>query len=147
MASTINSLYMLTEMTGRRSNENRTVVIASFEMRARHFWVAAGSLVPGLLFLLIMMPLMGQWSIVWPVLFVGVAFLIAETRTRTGLKQRVYKEMLAKKKSRDGEFLLAGHPIDPRSTEFAAITQTAIPLKPPAGHDRAGFIDITKAAA
>ncbi|XKH58639.1 hypothetical protein LG293_16440 (plasmid) [Citricoccus nitrophenolicus] len=147
MASTINSLYMLTEMTGRRSNENRTVVIASFEMRARHFWVAAFSLVPGLLVLLLMLPAMGQWAIVWPLLFVVAAFLITETRTRTGLKQRVYKELAAKKVSRDGQFILAGHPIDPRSAEFGAITQTAIPLTPPASHGQATFIDITEATA
>lgn len=143
MATSINSLYMLTGMTGRRANENRTIVVATFEMKSRHFWIAAFALVPGLLMLLILMPAIGQWSILAPVIIVGLAFLATEARTRTGLKQRVYRDMVAKARSQEGKFLLCGHEVNPTSHVFGVVSQTAVPLQRPASADRDELITIT----
>lgn len=131
MASSINSLYMLTEMTGRRSNEGRTMVLSGFEMKNRHFWIAVFSVGPGLMLMLLLMPAIGQWSVLVPVLTGIVGFILAEARSRTGLKERLYKDLIAKSKANLGKFVLCGHPIEVHDYRFGRITRTAAPLTPP----------------
>lgn len=147
MGTTINSLYTLTDMTGRRANDNRTVVVATIEMKSRHMVIVICSVIPGMLVMLMTLPAMGQWALVFPVVFVGIGFLASEARTRTGLKQRIYKDMLAKSKAHLNEFVLSGHPIDPGGSEFGVIHQTAVPLKPGPQADKTAFIDISGRAA
>lgn len=147
MASTINSLYMLTEMTGRRSNEQRRVIIGTFEMRHRHFWVSVISLAPGLLLMLMLMPAIKEWAVLIPPVTLGLGFLFAEARSRTGLKQRYYKDLIAKAKSNINQFTLAGHPIEVSGAKFGAITATSVPLHPSPTAAGSDLIEVAQSPA
>ena len=92
MAS-INSLYLLTPMTGRTSGDDRTTVIGTVEMKWRTFWIVVFALIPGAILTGVFFPMINTWALLWMPIVVGAAFLLIERRSKEGLQLRTYQAM------------------------------------------------------
>lgn len=124
----INSLYLLTDMTGRASGSERTMIVATLEMKMRTFWIGLAAAVPGLILTALFYPLVGIWALTWLVLTEAAAFFLIEKRTADGLRLRTYQTLLDKKRSNKDTFYLCGQPVDVGSTEFGKIQQITAPV-------------------
>lgn len=128
MASSINSLYLLTHMTGKTSGANRTTVIGTVEMRLRTFWIGLGALVPGAILTACFYPVIGVYSFLLVPLAEFAAFYLIERRTREGLRLRTYQAMNDKRRAKDGVFYLCGQPLEVTETPFGTIQQISVPV-------------------
>lgn len=128
MAS-INSLYLLTPMTGRESSHGRTMVFATVEMKMRHFWIGVFAAAPGALLLLITWPLLGSLGVFWIVLTEAAAFFLIEKRSRDGLRLRTFQSLLDKSRSDVNVFQLCGQPVEVSDSAFGSITETTVAVK------------------
>jgi hypothetical protein len=126
--STINSLYLLTGMTGRSSGSERTMIIATVEMKFRSFWIALIALVPGGILTAMFYPLIDIWAVLWIAIVEGAAFFLIERRTADGLRLRTYEAMFDKKKSNLNNFYLCGQPIQVEGTPYGTIQQITAPV-------------------
>ena len=124
----INSLYLLTDMTGRASGSERTMIVATMEMKMRTFWIALAAAAPGLILTALFYPMIGIWAMVWLALTEGAAFFLIEKRTSDGLRLRTYQTLLDKKRSNKDTFYLCGQPVDVGSTQFGKIQQITAPV-------------------
>ena len=127
--SSINSLFLLTDYTGRTSNQGRTTVIGTVEMKLRTAIIGGIALVPAFLLMLIVMPFVGTWSILAVPAVLGLTFLLIEGRSKEGLRLRTYQTMRDKYRSHLNEFRLCGEPIDPSGAGFGYIRQMALPTE------------------
>lgn len=126
--STINSLYLLTGMTGRTSGSERTMIVATVEMKFRSFWIALIALVPGGILAASFYPLIDSWALLWIALTEGAAFFLIERRSADGLRLRTYQGMLDKKRSSLNVFYLCGQPIEVEGTPYGTIQQITAPV-------------------
>lgn len=134
MAS-INSLYLLTPMTGRESGAERTTVIGTVEMRLRTFWIGLFALGPGAILTMIFYPMLDVWALLWLIIIEVAAFWLFEKRQSDGLKLRTWQGLFDKKKSNLNTFFLCGQPISVSDSKFGQIRMTAAPVTPPAADD------------
>ena len=126
--ATINSLYLLTPMTGRTSSADRTTVIGTVEMKWRTFWIAVLAMVPGGILAAIFFPMLQSWALLWIPLVEGAAFLLIERRSREGLRLRTYQAMFDKKRSNINTFHLCGQPVHVGGEGFGTIRQITVPV-------------------
>lgn len=126
--STINSLYLLTGMTGRTSGSERTMIVATVEMKFRSFWIALIALVPGFILMMMFFPLIDSWSMLWVAIVEFAAFFLIERRTTDGLRLRTYQAMFDKKRSNLNVFYLCGQPIEVQGTPYGTIQQITAPV-------------------
>lgn len=126
--ATINSLYLLTPMTGRTSGADRTTVIGTVEMKWRTFWIAVFAMVPAGILTALFFPMLQSWALLWIPLIEGGAFLLIERRSKEGLKLRTYQAMFDKKRSAVNTFYLCGMPVDVTGETFGTIRQITVPV-------------------
>jgi hypothetical protein len=126
--STINSLDLMTGMTGRTSGSERTMIVATVEMKFRSFWIALIALVPGGILMAMFFPLINTWSVLWVVAVEIAAFFLIERRTAEGLRLRTYQAIVDKKKSNLNVFYLCGQPIEVEGTQYGTIQQITAPV-------------------
>lgn len=104
-------IYSLTELTGERRNENRRTVILTVEVKRRTFLVSAFAFaasfpVTGLLFVVA-----GVYALFFPILAIGVALWLWDSRQRNGLKLLNYQAIIDSRKAKNGVLYAAGAPI------------------------------------
>ncbi|ACL42373.1 hypothetical protein Achl_4422 (plasmid) [Pseudarthrobacter chlorophenolicus A6] len=126
--ATINSLYLLTPMTGRTSGADRTTVIGTVEMKWRTFWIAVIAMVPAGILTAFFFPMLQSWAMLWIPLVEGAAFLLIERRSKDGLRLRTYQAMFDKKRSAVNTFYLCGMPVDVTGETFGTIRQITVPV-------------------
>lgn len=124
----INSLYLLTPMTGRTSSADRTTVIGTVEMKWRTFWIAVFAMVPAGVLSALFAPMLGSWALLWIPLVEGAAFLLIEGRSKEGLKLRTYQTLFDKKRSSVNTFFLCGRPVDVSGDSFGTVRQITVPV-------------------
>lgn len=124
----INSLYLLTPMTGRTSGADRTTVIGTVEMRLRTFWIAVIAMVPAGLLTAIFSPMLGSFAFLWIPVIQAAAFFLIERRTKDGLQLRTYQALRDKKRSSVNTFYLCGQPVDVTGETFGTIRQITVPV-------------------
>lgn len=105
------------------------MVVATFEMKMRHFWIGIFAAVPGFLLLLITMPLMGSLSIIWLIIVEAAVFFLIERRSRSGLKLRTFQALIDRSRSDVGVFQLCGRPVEVSDSAFGSITEMTVPVK------------------
>lgn len=131
----MNSLYSLTEMTGRRAGSNRTRVVGTVEMKNRTFWVLAISLLPGMAVAAVFAPVLREWSLVLVPAVMAVAAVLFNRRQRDGLQ--LYTFMALRDKYGRGEQdklyqLVQGHrPLDISQPRLEAVVSSSAAV--PAG--------------
>lgn len=124
----INSLYLLTPMTGRTSGSDRTTVIGTVEMKWRTFWIGVFAMVPGGILTAVFFPMLNTWALLWFPIVVGAAFMLIERRSKEGLQLRTYQAMFDKKRSNVNTFYLCGQPVDVSGERFGTIRQVTVPV-------------------
>lgn len=124
----INSLYLLTPMTGRTAGSDRTMIIMTVEMKWRSFWIALAAFIPGLILTVIFTPMLGAWALLWLAGIEAAAFYLIERRSKDGLRLRTYQSMFDKKRSNLNVFYLCGSPIEITGTQFGTIQQVTAPV-------------------
>lgn len=106
------SVYSLTDLTGRRKNAGRTMIISGIEVGRRALIVTSVSFVASLLPMLLLFPLLGALTFVTvPPLFIIIGFVFFETRTRKGLQVRRYELFIDKRKADPGTFFVCFKPV------------------------------------
>lgn len=126
--ATINSLYLLTPMTGRTSGADRTTVIGTVEMKWRTFWIAVFAMAPAGILAALFAPMIGVFSFLWIPIVEAAAFFLIERRSKDGLQLRTYQAMFDKKRSNVNTFYLCGQPVDVSGEQFGTIRQISVPV-------------------
>lgn len=107
------SMYTLTELTGRRRNQDRTIVIATVEASKRT-WVAGilGAVAGGIITMPLVLLTAGAPILGGAAGAVAAIFLFTK-RSSTGLKQEYYKQFRdrAKAKRRLGVLTMCNEPV------------------------------------
>ncbi|MET4144035.1 hypothetical protein [Arthrobacter sp. UYCo732] len=134
--ATINSLYLLTPMTGRTSGADRTTVIGTVEMKWRTFWIAVFAMVPAGVLTAIFFPMLGSYAMLWIPIVQAAAFVLIERRSKDGLQLRTYQAMFDKKRSAVNTFYLCGQPVDVSGETFGTIRQITVPVYRDEGDSR-----------
>lgn len=108
-------VYSLTELTGRRRNENRRMVVMTVEIKRRTFLVSLLAVLASVPVAGIIAIFAGVWAIVVPAIAVGVALWLWDSRQRKGLKLLNYQRILDQRRARNGVLYAAGQVI-PKAT-------------------------------
>ena len=123
-------VYSLTDLTGRRKNADRTMVVATVEVNRFTFLVVLMSLVPAIPLTAVVALLLGPfvyYAAAVPLLcvFAGLAFV--DTKTKKGLQLRRYEAMWDKRKAKDSAttVYVCSEPL--KRTELVTLIQTVVP--------------------
>lgn len=112
------SLFSLTELTGRKSKDERTMVVQGFEMPRRYGIIAFVAFLPSLFAGISVFPFFGGvGALVVFMIAMLAAFLIIEARSRRGLKLRMYQTVFDKGQNYlrklNGNVIRCGRVVDP----------------------------------
>lgn len=123
-------MYSLTEMTGRRKNVDRTIVIATVEVKRFTFIVTLGSIVASLPVAAVVALLLGPYAafaFILPVVFVFAGLFLVDQRSRKGLQLRRYEAMWDSRqaKSSRGTVYVCSQPL--QRAEVRTLIQSVIP--------------------
>jgi hypothetical protein len=125
------SVYSLTDLTGRRKNAGRTMIISGIEIGRRTLIVTSVSFVASLLPMLLLFPLLGALTFVTvPPVFIIVGFVFFEARTRKGLQLRRYEAFLDKRKVDPNIFFVCFQPVS-AGLGFGRIVNSAETVRRP----------------
>lgn len=123
------SVFVLTNLTGRRASGERRVIIQTFDVPWRGVLVAMAAFLPGLVVTFMFWPLLGNVAIMWvPVVEIG-AFWLVEGRRRSGLHLRNYQAILDRKRSTEGKFFMCGAVIDPGIAQRGTVRLNTVAVK------------------
>lgn len=124
----MNNLYMLTGLTGKTSQADRTAVVGTVEMQRRHMVIVAIGVISGLLPQLILFPLIGTWGLLLIPVVVVTLFAVFEARRREGLRLRHWEHLKDRASATaEGRLFLCGAPIESLST-FRRLVPSSRPL-------------------
>lgn len=104
-------VYSLTELTGRNRNENRRMVVMTFELKRRTFLISIASFAASLPLTALAGFLLGVWALMVPVAFIGLGLWLWDSRQRKGLKLLNYQAIVDVRKSQNGVLYAAGQPV------------------------------------
>jgi hypothetical protein len=125
------SVYSLTDLTGRRKNDGRTMIISGVEIGRRTLIVASVSFLASLFPMLIAWPLLGALSLVTvPPAFIAAGFIFFEARSRKGLKVRRYQAFLDQRKVDPDTFFVCFQPVSDGLGFTRIVTSTEPAYRP-----------------
>ncbi|AUG29564.1 MULTISPECIES: hypothetical protein [Microbacterium] len=104
-------VYSLTDLTGRNRNENRRMVVATFEVKRRTFLISVLSVVASMPITTIVGFLFGVYALAVPVVFVVGGIWLWDSRQRKGLKLLNYQAIVDGRKASNGVLYAAGQPV------------------------------------
>lgn len=89
----MNSLYSLTNMTGKKASADRTRVVGTVEMKARTYWVVMGSLLPAMAVAGIFAPVIKEYALMVVPVVIALALVLFNRRQRDGLQLYTYSAL------------------------------------------------------
>lgn len=104
-------VYSLTDLTGRNRNENRRMVVMTFEVKRRTFLISIISFVASVPLTAIVGIVFGVYALGVPVVFVIAGLWLWDSRQRKGLKLLNYQAIVDVRRSRNGVLYAAGQPV------------------------------------
>ncbi|MBN9214136.1 MAG: hypothetical protein J0J04_04845 [Microbacterium sp.] len=104
-------VYSLTELTGRNRNENRRMVVMTFEVKRRTFMVSIISFAASLPLTGVAGFMFGVWALIVPVIFIIGGLWLWDSRQRKGLKLLNYQAIVDGRKAQNGVLYAAGQPV------------------------------------
>ena len=124
-------VYSLTDLTGRKRNENRRMVVMTFEVKRRTFLVSAISVAASLPVTGLVGIVLGVWALIIPVIAVIAGLWMWDSRQRKGLKLLNYQAIVDVRKASNGVLYAAGQPVpEPRiimhQRQFVPITRVDV---------------------
>lgn len=112
----MNSLYMLTDMTGVSSQEDRTAVFMRWEVRRKSMVLVFVGVILGLLPQLLLFSVMGGWGLLLVPIMIGIVFFVFEARQRTGLQLKQWEAIKDRLNDvHQGKIMLCGEPLESTS--------------------------------
>jgi hypothetical protein len=124
-------MYNLTSLTGRDRNAGRTVIVNGFEFGRRALLVFGVAFAVALIPTIILSSMFGAVAMVLtPAVIITAAFVLVESRTRGGLKVRLYQSILDKKRAKTDEFYICWRPVS-ESLGQARIVSSSAPVASP----------------
>lgn len=101
-------IFTLTDLTGKEAQTGRTTVMWGTEVPRRYVYLAVAGFFPGIIAMAITAPFLGVYAF-GAFAFVIVSIIVmVEWRSRTGLKQRLYKTVYDSVTAIENEFILCG---------------------------------------
>lgn len=134
-ADTYPAVYVLTDLTGRKAQADRTVTAWGMDFYRRHLLIVGLSVVPAMMLTLVLMPWLGPSSAFVGLASIIVIFVLVEWRSRNGLKQRLYRTVYDSMTAVENEFILCGRRISIanyspgliyRSSELTPVSQRLV---------------------
>jgi len=122
-------VFIMTELTGVKSNDDRPVIFSGFEIQYRHFWIAAIAFVPSVLVVMIFWGLFGTYSILALPIIEGAAFFLFERRSREGLELRTWKAMRDKRRGKVSSLFMCGEPITILQDGTQNLSVSSLPVR------------------
>lgn len=129
-------VYSLTQLTGRRRDENRRMVVATFEVRRHTFLVSLAGAAISLPITGILSLIFGLYALITPVVVIGLCLWLWDVRQTRGLKLRNYQAILDTRRARNGVLYAAGRPV-PKPV-LVMHQRQFLPAPPPQTADIAG---------
>lgn len=129
----MNHLYMLTRMTGKRSKEDRTSVIGTFEVKMRGFWVGMLGFLLGVCLAGLFVSTIGPVGlfIFAPITTLG-SLLLFNTRQRGGMglyHWRAMKNAYVSRASGNRHQMMFHHqPLQVNPTEVKLLSASSVPV-------------------
>lgn len=112
----MNSLYMLTDMTGAKSQEDRTAVFMRWEVRRKSMVLTFAGIILGLIPQLFLFIVVGGWGLLLVPIMIALVFFIFEARQRTGLQLRQWEVIRDRLNDvHQGKIILCGLPLESTS--------------------------------
>ncbi|WP_198398375.1 hypothetical protein [Brevibacterium antiquum] len=101
-------IFTLTDLTGKQAQTGRTTVMWGTEVPRRYVYLTVAGFFPGMLAMAITAPFLGVYAF-GAFAFVIISIIVmVEWRSRTGLKQRLYKTVYDSVTAIENEFILCG---------------------------------------
>lgn len=101
-------IFTLTDLTGKEAQTGRTTVMWGAEVPRRYVYLAVAGFFPGVIAMAITAPFLGVYAF-GAFAFVIVSIIVmVEWRSRTGMKQRLYKTVYESVTAIENEFILCG---------------------------------------
>lgn len=116
--------YVLTEYTSRAA-EDRRIIVQGVDLPRRQTIIGAIGLAASLFPTLILWNLIGEYAILFPVVFLFGAWIL-DSRTSSGLKTRRAIALLDARRSNNGKFLVCGRPITPAASRPVHLKQSTV---------------------
>lgn len=127
----MNNLYLLTDLTGRNANADRSQVTAGIQFKRSTFVAVMAGLIPGLLLTGLLTVFIGPIAgmIVGLPLGVGTVMFLLSTDSGDNVSATRYKRLLHKAKSGKSEFTLCWAPLDISGSQFFLVSRTAATVR------------------
>lgn len=136
--------YNLTELVGKKSDQGRTMIVATFEVQKRYLAIFLAAFIPALLVGLVAGKLIGVYGVLVFAAVEGAAFYLVEGRTREGLQVRTYEWLNDKRNADTGRVFMCQREVDPAALEFFQVRGGTVPMS--GGIDTSGLSANTVAA-
>lgn len=127
----MNNLYLLTDLTGRNANAERSQVTAGIQFKRQTFFAIMVGLVPGLLLTGLLTLVIGGLLAPFIGIPIGVGaslFFLGDTGG-DGVSAKRYKRVLHKAKSGKSEFILCWAPLQVSGSQFFLVSRTAASIR------------------
>jgi hypothetical protein len=124
------NVYDLTDLTGRRANEKRTVTFATVEFNRKFLLVGLASIIPGLILTGVFWPLVDSYALVVPPIVVGASLWLFASRTNDARRLPQYKALIDRRKAKAmvGKFVMGMQVVDPMMSDNLVITSSSVPV-------------------
>src|SRR5690606_3943486 len=119
--------YNLTEMVGRRSDQDRTMIVATVEVRRTYFWISLIAAAPALLIALILSPIFGVYSVLVVIGVIAGAIFLFGTNTRDGLKVKQWEALNDRRHAGTGKVFLCQQEVDPLASDILHVKSGSVP--------------------
>lgn len=121
-------LYLMTELTGSRSNDDRKVIFSGYEMDFRHFWIAVVAAIPGIILTAIFWIILDSYALLFLIAVEVFAFYLIERRVRDGMELRTWQAIRDKRRAAVGRFYVCGSPVSMLEKEILTFKSSTLPL-------------------
>lgn len=120
-------VFDLTPMTRGAASDRKTVV-ATFEVKTRHFVILVASMIPSMILVASFWGLIREYAIlIWP-LVTGAIFFFTEGRTKSGMQVRYWEALRNRTKSMDGRFFIGTTEVHPLNREIREVHRSSVPV-------------------
>jgi len=117
------AVYTLTDLTGRKKNIGRTMIVSGIEVRRNTIIVASVSLIISLVPTFVVFWFVGVYAVVFvPAAFIGAGFFLL-SKSRQGLQLSQYRALNDKRRADPNTFFICFRPTE-RQEGFARIVQS-----------------------
>jgi hypothetical protein len=127
----VNNVYMLTDLTGRNANAERSQVTAGMQIKRSTFVALLIGVVPGLLITGLLTLFLGPVAgvLIGMPLGIGAVMFFLSTDSGDNVSAKRYKRVLHKVKSGKSEFTLCWAPLDVSGSQFFLVSRTAATVR------------------